>query len=129
MSVLSEIFGNCPQVKIIETFAENYNDKLYAADIVRMTDVHKATVHSHLNKLLGEGFIVKKEKIGNVQLYQLNLDNPKAKMLLMLESYIVSERLEELVIEEIENETEVSNSDVSISKSITSNTSNQVNAL
>ena len=127
MSVLSEIFGNCPQVKIIETFAENYNDKLYAADIVRMTDVHKATVHSHLNKLLSEGFISKKEKIGNVQLFQLNLDNPKAKMLLMLESYIVSERLEELVIEDIENETEVSN--VSISKSITSNTSNQVNAL
>ena len=64
MSVLSELFGNCPQLKIIETFAENYNDKLYAADIVRMTGVHKATVHSHINKLLEEGLIEKKEKIG-----------------------------------------------------------------
>lgn len=99
MSVLSEIFGNCPQAKIIETFAENYNDKLYAADIVRMTDVAKATVHSHINKLLEEGFIEKKEKIGTIQFYQLNLDNPKAKMILMLESFIVSERLEKLIIE------------------------------
>ena len=131
MSVLSELFGNCPQMKIIETFAENYNDKLYAADIVRMTDVHKATVHSHLNKLLSEGLIVKKEKIGNVQLYQLNFDNPKAKMILMLESYIVSERLEKLIIEDVENETDVSTSKISISESIASklDTSDQVNAL
>jgi DNA-binding transcriptional ArsR family regulator len=126
MSVLSEIFGNCPQMKIIETFAENYNDKLYAADIVRMTDVHKATVHSHLNKLLDEGLIEKIEKIGNIQFYQLNLDNPKAKMILMLESYIVSERLEKLVIEDLEKEIEVSSStfttpEITASKSATSN--------
>lgn len=129
MSVLSELFGNCPQMKIIETFAENYNDKLYAADIVRMTDVHKATVHSHLNKLLSEGLIVKKEKIGNIQLYQLNFDNPKAKMILMLESYIVSERLEKLILEDAENETNVATSKISISESVASNTSEQVNAL
>ena len=129
MSVLSELFGNCPQMKIIETFAENYNDKLYAADIVRMTDVHKATVHSHLNKLLSKGLIVKKEKIGNIQLYQLNFDNPKAKMILMLESYIVSERLEKLILEDAENETDVATSKISISESVASNTSEQVNAL
>ena len=129
MSVLSELFGNCPQMKIIETFAENYNDKLYAADIVRMTDVHKATVHSHLNKLLSEGLIVKKEKIGNIQLYQLNFDNPKAKMILMLESYIVSERLEKLILEDAENETDVATSKISISESVASNTSEQVKAL
>jgi len=110
MSVLSEVFGNCPQLKIIETFAENYNDKLYVADIVRMIDVDRATVHSHINKLLEEGLIEKKEKIGKIQFYQLNLDNPKAKMLLMLESYIVSERLEKLNVEDIKTEIEISKS-------------------
>ena len=101
MSVLSEIFGNCPQAKIIEAFAENYNDKLYAADIVRMTNVAKATVHSHIHKLLEEGLINKKEKIGTIQFYQLNLDNPKAKMILMLERFIVSERLEKFVVQDL----------------------------
>ena len=125
MYVLSEIFGNCPQMKIIETFAENYNDKLYVADIVRMTDVHKATVNSHLNKLLNEGLIEKKEKIGKIQLYQLNLNNPKAKMLLMLENYIVSERLEKLDLD-IDKEIEVApskliTSELSTSKFATSN--------
>ncbi|MCJ7689572.1 MAG: winged helix-turn-helix domain-containing protein [Clostridiaceae bacterium] len=123
MTVLSEIFGNCPQMKIIEIFAENYNDKLYAADIVRMTDVHKATVHSHLNKLLDEDLIKKKEKIGNIQFYQLNLDNPKAKMILMLESYIVAERLEKLAIEDLEKEIEVTSvttSELTTSKLATS---------
>jgi len=115
MSVLSEIFGNCPQMKIIETFAENYNDKLYVADIVRMTDVHKATVNSHLSKLLDEGLIEKKDKKGNIQFYQLNLNNPKAKMLLMLESYIVSERLEKLNIKDINEEIAVSTSKLSTS--------------
>ncbi|MBC2747769.1 MAG: helix-turn-helix transcriptional regulator [ANME-2 cluster archaeon] len=112
-------------MKIIETFAENYNDKLYAADIVRMTDVHKATVHSHLNKLLDEDLIKKLEKIGNIQFYQLNLDNPKAKIILMLESYIVSERLEKLAIENLEKEIEVSSltlttPELTASKSVTS---------
>ena len=100
MPVLSEIFGDCPQIKILETFAENYNDKLYAADIVRMTDVSKVTVSNHINKLLEEGIIEKKEKAGTIQFYQLNMNNPKAKIILLLERFIVSERLGKLVLED-----------------------------
>jgi DNA-binding transcriptional ArsR family regulator len=99
MSILSEIFGDCPQIKIVETFAENYNDKLFVADIVRMTDVSKVTVSNHINKLLEEGIIEKKEKTGPIQFYQLNMNNPKAKIILLLERFIVSERLEKLIIE------------------------------
>lgn len=105
MSVLSEIFGDCPQIKVVETFAENYNDKLYVADIVRMTDVSKITVSNHISKLLEEGIVEKKEKKGTIQFYQLNMNNPKAKIILLLERLIVSERLRELEIEE-ESETE-----------------------
>lgn len=97
MSVLSEIFGDCPQVKIVETFAENYKDKLYVADIVRMTDVSKVTVNKHIKKLTDEGIVEKKEKVGKIQYYQLNMNNPKAKIILLLERYIVSERLRKLV--------------------------------
>lgn len=120
MSVLSEIFGNCPQLKIIETFAENYNDKLYAADIARMTDVNKATVHSHITKLLKEGLIEKKEKIANIQFYQLNLDNPKAKMILTLENYIVYEGLKKLDVEDIEEKIEITVSKSTIPELATS---------
>ncbi len=100
MYVLSELFGDCPQVKIVETFAENYEDNLSGPDIARMTGVTKATVYAHINKLLKEDIIRKVRKVGKTQLYQLNNDNPKAKIVLMLERFIVSERLGKLVEKE-----------------------------
>lgn len=100
MYVLSELFGNCPQVKIVETFAENYDDMLSGPEIARMTGVTKATVYAHINKLLKEDIIRKAKKVGKTQLYQFNSDNPKAKIILMLERFIVSERLEKLIEKE-----------------------------
>ena len=107
MYILSELFGDCPQVKIVETFAENHDETLSAPEISRMTGVTKATVYVHINKLLNEDIIKKAKKVGKTQLYQLNHDNPKAKIILMLERFIVSERLEKLV--EKENPGAVSN--------------------
>ncbi len=100
MYVLSELFGCCQQVKIVETFAENYDDTLSGPDIARMTGVTKATVYAYINKLLKEDIIRKVRKVGKTQLYQLNNDNPKAKIILMLERFIVSERLGKMIKKE-----------------------------
>ena len=97
MYVLSELFGDCPQVKIVETFAENHDDALSGPEISRMTGVTKATVYAHIKRLLKEEIIKKDKKVGKTQLYRLNNSNPKAKIILMLERFIVSERLEKLV--------------------------------
>jgi len=97
MYILSELFGDCAQVKIVETFAENHDETLSGPEISRMTGVTKATVYAHINKLLKEEIIKKAKKVGKTQLYQLNNDNTKAKMILMLERFIVSERLGNLV--------------------------------
>ncbi|MDY0143169.1 MAG: winged helix-turn-helix domain-containing protein [Bacteroidales bacterium] len=94
MSILSEIFGDCPQAKIIEAFAEHHEDKLYVADIVRMTGVSKSTVYKHLRKLIAEGVIEEKGSAGNIKFYQLNPSSPKAKIIMKLESFFVSESLE-----------------------------------
>lgn len=100
MYVLSELFGNCAQVKIVETFAENHDDTLSGPEIARMTGVTKATVYAHINKLLKEDIIRKVKRVGKTQLYQLNSNNPKAKIIVVLERFIVSERLEKLVEKE-----------------------------
>lgn len=97
MPVLSEIFRDCPQVKILETFAENYNDTLYAADIIRLTDVSKITVNKYITNLLKEGIIERKEKEGRIQFYQLNMNNPKAKVIQRIEEFIASEKLGDLI--------------------------------
>jgi Mn-dependent DtxR family transcriptional regulator len=72
-----------------------------------MTDVSKVTVTSHINKLLEEGIIEKKEKRGTIQFYQLNMNNPKAKIILLLERFIVSERLKKSIVEEDDIEEEI----------------------
>ena len=100
MYVLSELFGGCPQVKVVETFTEHYEDVLSVPEIERMTDVSKATVYSHTKNLLEEGVVKKAGKVGKTQFYQLNVENTKAKIILMLERYIVSERLEKLIEKE-----------------------------
>ncbi|AKB24520.1 hypothetical protein MSMTP_1051 [Methanosarcina sp. MTP4] len=100
MFVLSEIFEDCPQVKIVEAFAENYENKLYATDIVRMTGVSKSTVYKHLEKLVAEGVVEEKSKAGKTRSYRLNAENPKAKIILMLKRFIIYERLDELLEKE-----------------------------
>nr|WP_255350281.1 MULTISPECIES: helix-turn-helix domain-containing protein [unclassified Methanosarcina] len=70
---------------------------MYIADIVRMTGVSKATVYKHLNKLVAEGIVEEKGRAGNIRFYQLNPSSPKAKIILMLERFIVSEKLDKLV--------------------------------
>jgi DNA-binding transcriptional ArsR family regulator len=103
MFVLTEIFGECPQIKIVETFAENYTERLYVSDIARITGITRITINNHINRLLDEGVIEKKNKVGKAQLYQLNMDNPKAKMILLLEKFITSEKLEKSVKEDYKN--------------------------
>lgn len=103
MFVLTEIFGECPEIKIVETFAENYNERLYVSDISRMTGITRITINKHLNRLISEGIIEKKNKVGKAQLYQLDMNNPKAKMILLLERFIVSEKLDKLVKEKDKN--------------------------
>jgi len=101
MYVLSELFGDdCPQVKVVETFTEHYEDALSVPEIMKMTDVPKATIYNHTKKLLEEGVVKKAGKVGKTHFYQLNIENTKAKIILMLERYIVSERLEKLIEKE-----------------------------
>lgn len=95
MFVLSEIFGDCPQVRIVEAFVENFEEELTVPEISDMTNLAKATVYKHIEKLEFQELILKKRKIGRTWLYQLNLENPKAIMLSMLENYIVSEKLKD----------------------------------
>ena len=99
MRVLSELFNDSMQLKIIEAFTEKPEERLYVADISRATGVAKITVMRHIKTLLEEGIILKAGKAGQVQFYQLNMENPKAKIILLLESYILKEKLNELLIE------------------------------
>lgn len=91
MNILTDIFGYTPRVKIIEAFAESDSEMLYIADIVRITNLSKMTVNSHINKLLHENIIQKTKKAGIIQYYQLNKENLKVNVVLDIVRRIASQ--------------------------------------
>lgn len=100
MSVLSELFGDSPSLRVLEAFAKNPNDKLYLADIARMTDVSRVAIIKYVKNLLKDGIIVKAGKAGQIQYYKLNLNNSKVKAIMLLEQFIEKEQLEEMIKKE-----------------------------
>lgn len=95
MFILSKIFGECPQVKILEVFADHFDEKLSIPDIIWLTDISKATVYQYVSKLLGEKILLKGDKIGNTQFYYLNKQRQEVQIVVSLVNYIVSEKLAE----------------------------------
>lgn len=95
MFVLSKIFGDCPQVKILEVFADHFDEELSIPDIIWLTDMPKTTIYSYVRKLLDEKILIEGEKIGKTQLYNLNNKKEEVKIVLSLVNYIVSEKLAE----------------------------------
>lgn len=93
MFILSKIFGECPQIKLLEVFVDNFDEELSIPDILWLTDIPKTTVYSYINKLLDEKILLKGNKIGKTQFYYLNNAKEEVKIVLSLFNYIVLEKL------------------------------------
>lgn len=95
MSVLSKVFGECPQVMILETFADHFEEELSIPDLIWLTDMPKTTIYSYVSKLLDEKILLHGNKIGRTQFYHLNNEKQEVKIVLSLVNYIVTEKLAE----------------------------------
>jgi hypothetical protein len=94
--ILTDIFGYHAETRILEVFVENWNDELMVFDISRMSDIAGNAVKEYLPKLLDEGIIEKVDTTG-LQSYKLNIKNTKAQTILLLERFMVSERLGKII--------------------------------
>src|SRR3990167_3873911 len=95
MFVLSKIFGEYPQVKILEVFADHFDEELSIRDIIWLTDMSKTIVYKYINKLLDEKILLKGDKIGDTQFYCLNKQKQEVQIVVSLVNYIFSEKLDE----------------------------------
>lgn len=75
-SILRELLGNSPQVKVLDFFVENHLDLCSMVEISKETKTGYSTLKLLLPKLVKKGFLKVKKKIGKIKFYQLNLDNP-----------------------------------------------------
>lgn len=95
MSVLSKVFGECPQVMILETFADHFEEELSIPDLIWLTDMPKTTIYSYVSKLLDEKILLHGNKVGRTQFYHLNIEKQEVKIVLSLVNHIVTEKLAE----------------------------------
>ena len=114
MFVLSKIFGDYPEVKILEAFADHFDGELSIPDIIWLTDIPKTTIHNYINKLLDDRMLLEGNKVGKTQFYYLNTEKSEARNVLSLVNSIVyeklSEKLEERGLKQIEeHEIQLSN--------------------
>ncbi len=97
MCVLSKIFGDYPQVKILEAFVDNIDDELSTIDLQWLTDLHMITINDCVSKLLNEKILVKSNDIGNdlgnIQCYRLNYEKQEVQLMVSLVNYIITEKL------------------------------------
>jgi DNA-binding Lrp family transcriptional regulator len=98
--VLTDIFGKCLHVRILEVLAENAGYDISIPEIHAEVGGAKTTVYSHIKRLEHEGLVKRTRKVGKSQLYTLDLEDPRARMVSVLEKLVVSERLTRVLEEE-----------------------------
>ncbi len=99
MDLLSNIFHNYYQAKIVEILLENHDEEFSISEIMRMAETAQGSTYKYMKFLNKEGLINKTRKIGNVQLYRLNKKNDYIKAFILFEHYLVTTKLDRKIIE------------------------------
>lgn len=69
--MLCNIFGNAPNIQILDVFLENDRLDLSISEIKEKTKLTIPTIQKYVNEYLKVGIIHKTRKIGKAQLYQM----------------------------------------------------------
>lgn len=102
MKLLSEIFEEYYQAKIIEVILENYNEEFTTKDIMKMAETSQGSTYKYIQLLVSKGILIGTRKIGKIQLYRLNLENNFTQAFLLFEHSLVISELDKKIKEKEE---------------------------
>ena len=74
-SILLEIFGEAPEVRLIDFFMDNPLFDFTKKDIIEELGMNKRTLYRIMPKLEEEGLVMISRKIGKAKLYRVNKEN------------------------------------------------------
>ena len=97
-TVLTEIFGNSPPVRILDFFLDNKLFDFSKSEIAREIGMSKVTVHKYIDALLRLGILKENRKIGRASMYKLNLESPLVKKLMEIEDILIKKGYEESLL-------------------------------
>lgn len=95
MEILSEIFGEYYQAKIMEILLENYSEEFTIKDILQMAETSRGSTYKYIKELAKKEILIETRKIGKNQLYKINKENLIVKALVIFEHVIVTSNIEE----------------------------------
>jgi len=81
-SLFVETFGDTPLVRVTEFFLTFREFDYSKSQVAAEADVSRVTIENVWKQLIRNGIIVKTRKVGNGELYKVNLANPKVKILM-----------------------------------------------
>ncbi len=97
--MLTDLFGDYPQVRVLDFLVESRSFDYSITDIARMSNVARPTLYELIEGLLKLGIIKETRKTGNARMFALNKENAIVKSLtkfdLELSKRLVREELEE----------------------------------
>lgn len=98
MSILSEIFGNYPQVRILEAFVDHFEEELSIPDIMWLTDMTNIPdICEHIKILLDKNFILEYNKTEKT--YRLNTEKQEMQLVISFVNNMVIDRLSKKIEE------------------------------
>ncbi len=89
-----DVIGHNPQAKIFDALITGRRLDYSATGIIRATGIGRATFYRIFPKLLKQGLISSTKKIGNIQLYTINQQNPIIQQLIKLHNQVLRSILE-----------------------------------
>ncbi|MGZ7096723.1 MAG: hypothetical protein ACXVHU_09660 [Methanobacterium sp.] len=79
--MLTEIWGQCPKVKVIDLFISNPQSEYTKTDIANYSGVARSTVYGVIDQLQEYKIIKPTKKVGRSQLYQANVESEITKLI------------------------------------------------
>ncbi len=95
-SMLLEVIGDTTENRVIDFLIEGKGLSYSKTDIAEGCSLSRPTVYKILPKLLKDGVVKIKRKIGRITLYQLNEQNRKVRALIKLEEILLKKSFEEI---------------------------------
>jgi len=84
-TIFREIFGESPQIKVIDFLIENIKESYTLYEIRDETKTSYATLKKLMPSLLGKKIVVVRKRVGKSNLYSLDLKNRYIKKLIEIE--------------------------------------------
>lgn len=92
--MLTKIFGDCTQVKLIDFLVAHPWSEFSKTELADGAQIARPTVYKLLDTLLAENMIIKTKKVGNIQLYQTNRKSSVIKHISSLQGLLADMELE-----------------------------------